>query len=148
MPQTKREVDAGEGSVHTAHRDGAWGNTIEGEDELLPGSFETKQAAVIAGREEAMRRKTEHVIHDQDGTIGERNSYGSDPADRPGRTRTARAHSGLRESSGVCRAVRRRVVGYTMSYGPASSAQRSSSVPRCVLEMRFPLESSSMTMRP
>ena len=73
-----------EGFVHTVHRDGAWANMIEGEDEPLPGTFETKEAAVIVGREEAMRRKTEHVIHDQDGTLGERNSYGSDPTDRPG----------------------------------------------------------------
>ena len=29
-------------------------------------------------------RKTEHVIHNEDGSIGERNSYGSDPSDRPG----------------------------------------------------------------
>jgi hypothetical protein len=31
-----------------------------------------------------MRRQTEHVIHNEDGSIGERNSYGSDPAHRPG----------------------------------------------------------------
>jgi hypothetical protein len=32
-----------------------------------------------------VRRTTEHLIHNQDGTIGEaRNSYGADPADRPG----------------------------------------------------------------
>ena len=31
-----------------------------------------------------MIRETEHVIHEQDGSIGERNSYGSDPSDRPG----------------------------------------------------------------
>ena len=73
-----------EGFVHTVHRDGACANTIEGEDEPLSGTFETREAAVIVGREEAMRRKTEHVIHDQDGAIGERNSYGSDPSDRPG----------------------------------------------------------------
>ena len=73
-----------EGFVHTVRREGGWANTLEGDDQPLPGTFETKEAAVIAGREEAMRRKTEHVIHAQDGSIGERNSYGSDPSDRPG----------------------------------------------------------------
>lgn len=32
----------------------------------------------------APSRMTEHVIHNQDGVIGERNSYGNDPAGRPG----------------------------------------------------------------
>jgi hypothetical protein len=72
------------GFVHTVHREDGWANTIEGEDSPLPGTFETKEAAVIVGRDEAMRRRTEHVIHDRDGTIGERNTYGSDPSDRPG----------------------------------------------------------------
>jgi hypothetical protein len=43
-----------------------------------------KQEAVSAGRDLAKIRSTEHVIHNQDGTISERNSYGSDPAHRPG----------------------------------------------------------------
>ncbi len=73
-----------EGFVHTVHKDGAWANTIEGEDQSPSGTHETKEAAVAAGRAEAMRRKTEHVIHNEDGTIGERNSYGGDPADRLG----------------------------------------------------------------
>jgi len=28
--------------------------------------------------------KTDHVIHNQDGTISGRNSYGNDPVSRPG----------------------------------------------------------------
>jgi hypothetical protein len=39
---------------------------------------------VKAGRDLARSRKTEHVIHNLDGKIGERNSYGNDPASRPG----------------------------------------------------------------
>jgi hypothetical protein len=72
------------GFVHTVHRNGAWANTIEGENDALPGSHATKDAAVAAGRQEAISRRTEHVIHDEDGSIGERSSYGSDPSDRPG----------------------------------------------------------------
>ena len=73
-----------EGFVHTVHRDGRWMNSIEGDQAPLPDSFETKEDAVEAGRAEARRRQTEHVIHNEDGAIGERNSYGNDPADRAG----------------------------------------------------------------
>ena len=73
-----------EGFVHTVHADGSWRTTIEGTEEPLPGSHDTKQEAVAAGRQEAMQRRTEHVIHNQDGSISERNSYGNDPSDRPG----------------------------------------------------------------
>jgi hypothetical protein len=72
------------GFVHTVYREGNWVNEIEGDAGALPGAHETKDAAVAAGREEAISRQTEHVIHNQDGTIGERNSYGNDPRDRPG----------------------------------------------------------------
>jgi hypothetical protein len=71
------------GFVHTVYKRGAWLNELEEGDEL-PGSYATKEAAVSAGRAESIDRKTEHVIHNQDGTIGERNSYGGDPASRPG----------------------------------------------------------------
>lgn len=73
-----------EGFVHTVHRDGSWRTTIEGEDDPLPGSYTTKQEAMEAGRSESRRRQTEHVIHNEDGSIGERHSYGNDPANRPG----------------------------------------------------------------
>jgi hypothetical protein len=35
-------------------------------------------------RDGRRNRKTEHVIHNQDGTISEPNSCGNDPANRPG----------------------------------------------------------------
>ena len=73
-----------EGFVHTVHRDGRWMNSIEGDQGPLPDSFDTKQDAVEAGRAEARQRQTEHVIHNEDGSFGERHSYGNDPADRPG----------------------------------------------------------------
>ena len=72
-----------EGFVHTVHKRGAWRNEVEGGDEL-PESFDTKAEATAAGREHAVRGATEHVIHNEDGSIGERNSYGNDPASRPG----------------------------------------------------------------
>jgi hypothetical protein len=47
-------------------------------------SHRTKEEAVAAGRETARARRTEHVIHNLDGTIAERNSYGNDPYPPPG----------------------------------------------------------------
>jgi hypothetical protein len=72
-----------DGDVHTVYRDGTWTNTIEGADGPSE-SFNTKEQAVAAGREIASASRVEHHIHRQDGAIGERNSYGNDPADRPG----------------------------------------------------------------
>jgi Uncharacterized protein conserved in bacteria (DUF2188) len=72
------------GFVHTVNKAGTWMNRIEGQDEPLPAVHPTKQIAVAAGREEAIRRRTEHVVHNEDGSIGERNSYGNDAVHRPG----------------------------------------------------------------
>jgi Uncharacterized protein conserved in bacteria (DUF2188) len=72
-----------DGFVHTVHADGSWRNTIEGSAPLA-GTYETRAAAVEAGRAEAKTRQTEHVIHNEDGAISERNSYGKDPTDRAG----------------------------------------------------------------
>ena len=75
------------GFIHTVYKFGRWTNVIEGDEshgDSDIGIFDTKDAAVAAGRKEAMQRKTEHVIHSMDGTIAERNSYGNDPASRPG----------------------------------------------------------------
>lgn len=72
------------GFVHTVFKDANWINKVEGKDDPLPGTFATKEEAVPAGRNHAISTKTEHVIHNMDGSIGERNSYGNDPASRPG----------------------------------------------------------------
>jgi uncharacterized protein DUF2188 len=72
-----------EGFVHTVHKDGDWLNELESGGPL-PGHFPTKESAVKAGREQAIERSTEHVIHDLDGSISERHSYGNDPVDRAG----------------------------------------------------------------
>ena len=72
-----------DGFVHTVFKFNRWTNEVEGDEGNID-TFETKEAAVEAGRERAIDRKTEHVIHNQDGVIAERNSYGNDPAGRPG----------------------------------------------------------------
>ena len=72
-----------EGFIHTVYKNDEWVNEFEQGAELgLPHA--TKEEAVAAGRTRAKSDKTEHVIHNQDGTIGERNSYGGDSAGRPG----------------------------------------------------------------
>ena len=72
-----------EGFVHTVPREGKWLNEVEG-GERASSTHDTKDEAVAAGRGLARNRKTEHVIHNSAGTFGERQSYGGDPARRPG----------------------------------------------------------------
>jgi hypothetical protein len=66
------------GDIHTVHRDGRWFNEVEG-GERASNSASTKAEAVATGRQMARDRRVEHLIHNLDGTIGERNSYGNDP---------------------------------------------------------------------
>jgi hypothetical protein len=68
--------------VHTVHKDGLWINEVQGEP--VDGGFLRKQDAVSAGRDAAIARRAEHTIHNLDGTISEKNSYGGDPRDVPG----------------------------------------------------------------
>jgi len=70
------------GSVHTVHKDGMWINEVQGEP--VDGGFLRKEDAVRAGREAAIARRAEHSVHNLDGTIGEKNSYGPDPRNVPG----------------------------------------------------------------
>jgi hypothetical protein len=71
------------GWVHTVHRDGQWLNEIEDEGQQ-GNAYATKEEAVAAGRALASERTTEHVIHNLDGEIAERNSYGHDLRDEAG----------------------------------------------------------------
>jgi len=72
-----------DGFIHTVHKDDQWVNEVEG-GETIGGVHATKEEAVEVGRARARQDETEHVIHNQDGTISERNTYGNDPASRPG----------------------------------------------------------------
>jgi hypothetical protein len=64
--------------VHTVPHGDSWANRREGSDRVSK-TFGTKAEAQAAGRATARNENTEHLIHRQDGTIGERNSYGNDP---------------------------------------------------------------------
>lgn len=69
--------------VHTVKHGDGWANRREGASRVSK-TFDTKAQAQEAGRATARRENTEHLIHKQDGTIGERNSYGNDPYPPPG----------------------------------------------------------------
>jgi Uncharacterized protein conserved in bacteria (DUF2188) len=70
-------------AIHTVPAEGGWANKRAGSDDVLS-SHDTKADAVAAGRTQAIQDQAEHIIHEQDGTIGERNSYGSDPTSSAG----------------------------------------------------------------
>jgi hypothetical protein len=63
--------------VRTFNKDGMWVNEVEGGEHLS--EHYMKDSAVAAGRDEAKRRRTEHVVHNVDGTIARRDNYGPDP---------------------------------------------------------------------
>jgi hypothetical protein len=66
-------------AVHTVPvAGGGWTNKREGASRGDK-KFETKVMAQAAGRIAAKNDKTEHIIHNKDGEIASRNSYGNDP---------------------------------------------------------------------
>ncbi len=73
----EREVVRGGygGRVHTVFSKGSWALELEGYGEII--RFATREEAIEGGRQRARRTATEHVIHNQDGTIAERRSFRS-----------------------------------------------------------------------
>ena len=64
--------------IHTVRHPGGWGNKSAGASRVSK-VYPTKAAAQAAGRKTAINQKAEHVIHNMNGKIGSRNSYGNDP---------------------------------------------------------------------
>jgi hypothetical protein len=66
-------------NIHTTYsqQDKNWRNISEGSSKPSK-VFETKTEAQAAGRQQAVNNKSEHLIHNQDGKIAQRNSYGND----------------------------------------------------------------------
>jgi len=69
--------------VHTVPHGDGWANKVEG-NSRVSNTADTKAEAQAKGRDMAIDRKTEHVIHKKDGTIGAKNSYGNDPKSSKG----------------------------------------------------------------
>lgn len=62
--------------VHTVPNGSGWSNKQNGD---VVSNHRTKANAVDAGRDIARTSRSEHVIHNTDGRIGQKNSYGNDP---------------------------------------------------------------------
>lgn len=70
------------GDIHTSKQGDHWINKAEGNTNAS-NSAPTKAEAQASGRGMAIARGVEHVIHNQDGKISERNTY---PRSRDPRT--------------------------------------------------------------
>lgn len=69
----------GKTNVHTTHssQNDNWRNISEGAKRPIA-VYPTKAEAQAAGREIARQRGVEHLIHNENGQIKQRNSYGKD----------------------------------------------------------------------
>ncbi|MDM4138782.1 MULTISPECIES: DUF2188 domain-containing protein [Mycobacterium] len=66
------------GDISTYYEDGTWKSKVEGSSRAAhTGGTKAEQQAV--GRQMARDRGVEHTIHNKDGQIAEKNSYGNDP---------------------------------------------------------------------
>jgi len=77
-------VQLAQGDIETYYEGGSWKNKREGTDRAFGAGHSTKHEAEAAGREAAQSDRVEHVIKNQDGQIGSKNSYGNDPRNVPG----------------------------------------------------------------
>ena len=67
-----------EGDITTYFEDGHWKSKVAGSTRAAhTGGTKADQQAV--GRAMAVDRRVEHEVRRMDGSIGEKNSYGSDP---------------------------------------------------------------------
>jgi hypothetical protein len=62
------------GDVHTSKHGDKWVNKAEGNTRASD-TAETKAEAQASGRDMARDRGVEHFVHNEDGKIGERNTY-------------------------------------------------------------------------
>ena len=62
------------GDVHTVPHNDGWANRVEG-NERVSNTAPTKDQAQGRGRDMARDRGAEHLIHNRNGQIGERNTY-------------------------------------------------------------------------
>jgi hypothetical protein len=82
--ERQRECAVAQGDIETYYEGGQWKNKREGTDRAFGAGYSSKHEAEAAGREAAQADKVEHVIKNQDGQIGSKNSYGKDPRNVPG----------------------------------------------------------------
>ncbi|UFN50980.1 DUF2188 domain-containing protein [Roseomonas sp. OT10] len=68
---------------HVVPHEAGWAVKSAG-SERAASVHRTQAEAIAAGRDAAMRERSELLIHGEDGQIRERNSYGNDPASSKG----------------------------------------------------------------
>lgn len=69
--------------IHVVHKNDSWAIEEEGQDTVMS-IHDTKEEAVNAARDIARKNKVELIIHNLNGRISRRNSYGHDPRNIPG----------------------------------------------------------------
>jgi hypothetical protein len=62
------------GDIHTVKHGDGWANRAEG-NERVSNTAATKAEAQVKGREMAIDREVEHVVHNEDGKISAKNTY-------------------------------------------------------------------------
>lgn len=62
------------GNIHTVKHGDGWANRAEGK-KRVSNTSPTKAKTQAKGREMAIERGVEHIVHKQGGQIGERNTY-------------------------------------------------------------------------
>jgi hypothetical protein len=62
------------GDIHTVPHGDGWANRVEG-NERVSNTASTKAEAQAEGRDMAIRRGVEHLVHNSDGEIGKRSTY-------------------------------------------------------------------------
>jgi hypothetical protein len=75
------ELDKRSKDVHTVHKGSDWVNEVDG---VVVSTHDQEEAAEAWGREIARDNESEHFIHDMEGQIRKRNSYGPDPTSSKG----------------------------------------------------------------
>lgn len=67
-------------NIHTVYNSerGMWETKKEGQAKPIVSSH-TKITALEKSKKEAVKRMVEHVIHNMDGKISDKDSYGADP---------------------------------------------------------------------
>jgi uncharacterized protein DUF2188 len=70
------------GNVHVVPSARGWDVKVEGGGEA--GHFHTQDEAIAASRGLALVNRSEHIVHDRDGRVRQRDSYERDPFPRKG----------------------------------------------------------------
>ena len=74
LREEDRKLPMSKGDIHTVKHGDGWANRAEG-NERVSNTAATKAETQAKGREMAVDRGVEHVVHNQDGQISERNTY-------------------------------------------------------------------------